>query len=326
MNDNRVGIIGGGLMGAGIATQFALAGINTVVVEADPARIARIPAIIDDILAEQIDAGAITSEKHDAVRTRITATSDLRTLASVDIVIEAIPDVLALKQDLYAQLESIVKPDAIIASNTSGIMPDALCQNMAHKGRFVIAHFWNPPHVIPLVEVVPGTATTPATVDRTVALLREIAAEPVVLKIAIPGFIGNRLQFAILREALHIVQSGAADAQTVDNVMKASLGRRYSMMGPLESADLGGLGTLLTIGSHLMPQLCTDEKPLELLREQVEQGNLGASTGNGFYRWDQDRVAAIRAKRRQYLVPGALTSASAEVGSDTVETPTTDPA
>jgi 3-hydroxybutyryl-CoA dehydrogenase len=299
--DHFIGVVGGGLMGVGIATKFALAGHVTLVVEADPARAAGIPLLAADILSQLLDAGIIDAPRRDAALARLRVESEPALLAGAAMVIEAIPEVLAAKHALYAKLEGVLAPDAIIASNTSGFPPDALSEHMAQRSRFLVAHFWNPPHLIPLVEVVPGTATAQDVVERCVSLLAGIGAEPVVLKAAIPGFIGNRLQFAVLREALHIVRSGAATPETVDAVMKACLGRRYSIMGPFESADLGGLHTLMGIGANLMPELAKDEDVLELMRAHVDKGELGASTGQGFYTWDQARIDDLQARRRRQL-------------------------
>lgn len=299
--DHFVGVVGGGLMGVGIATRFALAGHATLVVEADPARAAGIPLLAADILSQLVEAGLIDAAQRDAALARLRVEGEPALLAGAAMVIEAIPEVLAAKHALYAQLENILAPDAIIASNTSGFPPDALSEQLAHPARFLVAHFWNPPHLIPLVEVVPGTRTDAQIIERSVGLLAGIGAEPVVLKAAIPGFIGNRLQFAVLREALHIVRSGAATPETVDAVMKACLGRRYSIMGPFESADLGGLHTLMGIGANLMPELAKDEDVLDLMRAHVEKGELGASTGQGFYTWDEDRFADLKARRLRQL-------------------------
>jgi len=296
-----VGVVGGGLMGVGIATRFALAGMPALVVEASGERAAGIPLVAQDILAQLLDAGIIDGARRDAALARLRVTADLAALAAAPVVIEAIPENLQAKHALYAQLEAVVAPGAIIASNTSGFPPDQLSAHMGAPGRFLVAHFWNPPHAIPLVEVVPGSATDPDAVERIVRLLDRAGAEPVVLKAAIPGFIGNRLQFAVLREALHIVRSGAATPETVDAVMKACLGRRYSIMGPFESADLGGLHTLLGIGANLMPELAKDEEVLALMREHVDKGELGAASGQGFYTWDEDRIADLRARRRRQL-------------------------
>ncbi len=301
MKIGSIGVIGGGLMGAGIATRFALAGFDTILIEADSRRMTQIPVIVNDILTELMDAELCTPAQRQQALQSLSVTSDLTALANAAIVIEAIPEVLEIKQTLYAQLELLLRADAFIMSNTSGFLPDLLCEKMQHKQRFLIAHFWNPPHLIPLVEVVPASATAPDVIEKTMAVLRQIKAEPVLLAKAIPGFIGNRLQFALLREALHIVRSGAADAATVDAVMTASLGRRYSIMGPLESADLGGLNTLLQIGTHLMPELANDQQPLELMREYVDQGEFGIASGRGFYEWDEERIASVSARRRALL-------------------------
>jgi len=296
-----IGVVGGGLMGVGIATRFALAGHATLVVEADPARAASIPLLAGDILSQLLDAGVIDAPRREAALARLRVAGEPGELAGASMAIEAIPEVLASKHALYEKLEAIMAADAIIASNTSGFPPDALSEHMAQPGRFLVAHFWNPPHLIPLVEVVPGSATAREVVERSVRLLAGTGAEPVVLKAAIPGFIGNRLQFAVLREALNIVRSGAATPETVDAVMKACLGRRYSIMGPFESADLGGLHTLMGIGTNLMPELAKDEDVLELMRAHVDKGELGASTGQGFYTWDEARVDDLNARRRRQL-------------------------
>ena len=301
MKIGSIGVIGGGLMGAGIATRFALAGFDTILIEADSRRLTQIPVIVDAILTELIDAEVCAPAQRQQAQQSISVTSDLSALVNATIVIEAIPEVLEMKHTLYAQLELLLSAGALIMSNTSGFLPDLLCEKMQHKQRFLIAHFWNPPHLIPLVEVVAASATTPEAIETTMEVLRQIKAEPVLLAKAIPGFIGNRLQFALLREALHIVRSGAADAATVDAVMTASLGRRYSIMGPLESADLGGLNTLLQIGTHLMPELANDLQPLELLRSHVDQGELGISSGRGFHEWDDERLASVSARRRALL-------------------------
>ena len=307
MSIKLVGIVGGGLMGTGIAAKFALAGYDTIIQETAGARRAEIPAAIHGILQEFIEAQAISREQGEAAQARVQLTGELAELRAAPLVIEAIPEILGAKQELYRQLEALLAPEGLIASNTSGFMPDALSAGMARPERFLIAHFWNPPHAIPLVEIVPGTRTAPGCVERAVAVMREIRADPVVLRKAIPGFIGNRLQFALLREALHLVRSGVADAATVDAVMKSSLGRRYDIMGPFESADLGGLETILKVATHLLPELAKDEGMLEVLRAHTEKGERGAASGAGFYAWTEERRQAMRKKRieRHLREPGA---------------------
>lgn len=309
MNTRLVGIVGGGLMGAGIAAKFAVAGHETLLLETSPQRRVMIPAVIEGILEELQAAGAISSVEGAAAQARVKLVDYLPALAPVPLVIEVIPEVLPAKQELYRQLEGLLAPGAVLASNTSGFLPDALSAGLARPGRFLITHFWNPPHAIPLVEVVPGTHTAPKTIDLVVDLLRGIGAEPVVLRKAVPGFIGNRLQFAVLREALHLVRSGVADPATIDAVMKASLGRRYGITGPLESADLGGLETILQVATHLMPELAKDENVLDVLRAHTTRGEKGAASGAGFYPWSDERRAAMRQKRiNQLLRDQAMTA------------------
>lgn len=298
------GVIGTGLMGVGIATQCALHGLRTIVHDVDAARLAGVSAKAQAVLDELIDAGRIDAPAREAALARIETSAQLDVMTQAQFVFEAVPEVLDLKHRLYAQLNDVLAPDAILASNTSGFEPDRLAQALRAPERFVIAHFWNPPHMILLVEVVPGSATTPEVTARTEALMSAIGMEPVVLAKSIAGFVGNRLQFAVLREALNIVRSGAASPEVVDRVMKASLGRRWSIVGPLESADMGGLDTFVDISSHLMPELAKDEDVIDLLREQVAAGRVGVRSGAGFYEWDEARLARVKAARRRLIAGG----------------------
>jgi len=291
-------------MGVGIATQSALHGHRTIVHDVDAARLASVAPKAEAVLDELIDAGRIDAAAKRAALERIETHAALETMAAAQFVIEAIPEVLELKHRLYASLSQLLADDAILASNTSGFPPDLLAASLRAKERFLIAHFWNPPHMIPLVEVVPGTATDPHVTEQTVALMSAIGMEPVVLAKAIPGFVGNRLQFAVLREALNIVRSGAATPEVVDRVMKASLGRRWGIVGPLEGADLGGLDTFLDISTHLMPELAKDEGVLDLLREHVEAGRVGVRSGAGFHEWDEAHLAQVKEGRKRLISRG----------------------
>ena len=308
MDQITIGVVGSGLMGVGIATQAALHGYPTIVHDIDGARLESVHAKAEAILDELIDASVFQAGDKAAVLARIETTDKLEYVATAGFIVEAIPEVLELKNRIYKALEPLLRDDAIFASNTSGFPPDLLAQVLKNKARFVIAHFWNPPHTIPLVEVVPGTNTDPEVTRRTADLMTAIGMEPVVLTKAIPGFVGNRLQFAVLREALAIVRSGAATPEVVDAVMKASLGRRYGMVGPLESADLGGLDTLLDIGLHLMPELAKDEDVLQLMRERVEKGHVGVRSGQGFYDWNDARHARVKAGRKRLIHHTAKTT------------------
>jgi len=299
-----IGVVGTGLMGVGIATQSALHGHRTVVHDVDAARLASVVPKAEAVLDELIDAGRIGPEAKQAALAHIETHAALDVMRSADFVIEAIPEVLEVKHRLYEKLSTLLADDAILASNTSGFPPDQLVTPLRAKERFVIAHFWNPPHMIPLVEVVPGSATAPDVTAKTAELMSAIGMEPVVLAKAIPGFVGNRLQFAVLREALNIVRSGAATPDVVDRVMKASLGRRWGIVGPLEAADMGGLDTFLDISTHLMPELAKDEDVLDLLRRQVDAGRVGVRSGAGFYDWDEAHLAQVKEGRKRVIGRG----------------------
>ena len=290
-------------MGVGIATRFASAGYRTLLYDISEDRLRETPGEICGILDELSEAGQFDRARTGEVLGQIETTSDLKTLGDVDVAIEAVPERLAVKHSLYGSLLSILPVDAIIASNTSSFLPDALTEKFAGKdcARFLVTHFWNPPHLIPLVEIVPGSGTDPRNVQRVRQMIADIGGEPVVLAKAIPGFVGNRLQFAVLREALSIVQSGAASPEVVDTVMKMSLGQRYSVIGPFEGADIGGLNTFLDIASHLIPELCTSDDGLSLLRDHIHRGETGVRSGQGFCKWSPERKLLLRAKRLHQL-------------------------
>lgn len=290
-------------MGVGIATCLALAGEKVDVFDLSEARRSELRSLAENILEELIAAGRITNAECNAALARIRVVPTLAALADATLVFEAIIERLEVKHALYAELEATLPSHALIASNTSGFMPDALCAHMRHPERFLVAHFWNPPHVIPFVELVPATSTAPDACAAVRSRIELAGFEAVLLSKAAPGFVGNRIQFAVLREALHLVQSGVADAATVDAVVRSCIGRRYASFGPFETADLGGLRTFLDVGSHLMPELEKDASGLQLLRAMVDAGQWGATVGQGFYEWTDAHWKSVR-KRRQSMLAG----------------------
>jgi 3-hydroxybutyryl-CoA dehydrogenase len=294
-------VIGSGLMGTGIAAVFAAAKMKVTLVDTDQKRLDESKSRIQGIAAELLSAELI-EEDPEAVAARVVCASDLAACNESELIVEAIFENLEAKHALYTQLEAIVSASAIIGSNTSGLLPSELCRPFRHPERFLVVHFWNPPHAIPLVEVVPNPATKPEVTETVLQFLRSIKTDPVLVAKEIPGFIGNRLQYAVLREALAIVRSGAATPEAVDTAMKASLGPRYSVVGPIETADLGGLDTFFTIASYLMPLLAKDEDVLQLMKEKVAAGKTGLRSGEGFYPWPEERAAEVVARRNRALL------------------------
>ncbi|MBH2901407.1 3-hydroxyacyl-CoA dehydrogenase family protein [Serratia ureilytica] len=301
MQSSDYAVLGAGLMGVGIATHFIRHGHEVLLYELDPQRRVEAPAVASGILAELSDVGQFDRDEREAALARLRVTGDLNAVAHARLLIEAIPERLELKHALYEQLEGLIADDAVIASNTSGLPPDELAARMTHPQRLLIAHFWHPPHLIPLVEIVPGSATEPHHLAAVQALLGEMALEAVLLERAAPGFVGNRLQFAVLREALHIVHSGIASAEVVDQVMRASLGRRYAMVGPLEAADMTGLPTVADIARHLFPELATGDEMMVLVEQRLQRGDIGQRSGRGFYLWDEARRERIQRRRAHQL-------------------------
>ncbi|MEG1598587.1 3-hydroxyacyl-CoA dehydrogenase family protein [Citrobacter sp.] len=301
MQTNHISVLGAGLMGVGIATHLARFGHDIWLFDTDSNRIAEITAVTSSILDELIATDQFPADDKEQVLSRLHGTTSLADIAASGLLIEAIPERIELKHALYAQLEALIAPDAVIASNTSGLPPDALAEKLTHPERLLIAHFWHPPHFIPLVEIVPGKATKPKYLSELQQFLVAIQLEAVVLDRAAPGFVGNRLQFALLREALHIVKNGIASAEVVDQVMRASLGRRYAMVGPLEAADMTGLSTVQDICRHLLPELATGSDMMSLVDDKVARGDTGLRSGQGFYRWDDSRKEYIQQRREHQL-------------------------
>ena len=285
----NIAVVGGGLMGCGIAAKLASAGQHVIVFDNAAGAGRRISDTCAQTFHEMVKGGVLDAGDVQACLQRVLVVGDIGELAAADIVFEAIFEDLDQKRSLYRKLECIVTSQAIIASTTSGFTPESLFENLDFCERTLVAHFWNPPHLIPLVEILGGSKTESAAVDFVIQLLENCGCVPVRLFKATPGFIGNRIQFAVLREALHLLREGVADAQTIDMVVCETLGRRYRWIGPLEVADAGGLGTFLKIATHLMPQLCKDETPLEVLAEYQRLGQNGRLTKQGLLRWDDAR-------------------------------------
>src|SRR5258707_9136170 len=294
-------VIGSGLMGTGIAAVFAAAKMKVMLVDTDQVRLDESKNRIQRTEAELLAADLI-EEDPEAVAARVVCASDLAACKESELILEAIFENLEAKHALYTQLEAIVSASTIIGSNTSGLLPSDLCRPFRHPERFLVIHFWNPPPAIPLVEVVPHPGTKPEVTETVLEFLRSVKTDPVLVAKEIPGFIGTRLQYAVLREALAIVRSGAAPPEGVDTAMKASLGPRYSVVGPIETADLGALGTVFTSAGYPRPLLAKNEDVLQLMKEKIAAGKTRLRSGEGFYPWPEERAAAVVARRNRALL------------------------
>ena len=290
-----VSVIGAGLMGHGIALQFAVAGFEVALHDTTGERLEKALADIRGALDTLRQQGIVDEAAAAAAPGRIRTTTSLpEAAAEAALVVEAVYEDLPLKQRVFADLDRHCPPPAVLASNTSSFMTSQLAPSTRNPGRVVVANWWNPPYLVPLVEVVRG----PQTSDGTIALLRgflEAAGKrPIVLQKESLGFIGNRMQFALLREALAIVDQGIATPGDVDDVVRTSFGRRLAVAGPLEVFDFAGWDTISHIIDELFPDLDTSPENFPVLKEMVARGDFGVKSGRGFYEWDEERVAALK--------------------------------
>ena len=203
---------------------------------------------------------------------------------------------LEIKQDIFAQLDELCGPETILATNTSVIPVTQIGARTKRRGRILGTHFWNPPYAVRLVEVVQTEFTSPDAIARTISLLKEVGQIPVHVMKDVPGFIGNRLQHALKREAIALVQDGVCDAETVDLVVKNSFGARLGIMGPLEQSDLVGLNLTLDIHAVILRDLDRSVEPQRLLVEKVAAGKLGARVGEGFRKWTPEQRAELESR------------------------------
>lgn len=290
----RIGVVGAGLMGHGIAQVFAAAGHDVAIT--DPMEGAR-AGVIDKIRANLADLG-----QNPEIAERVSVRPDLAsTVRNADLIIEAAPETLALKQDLFQEIEGAAKATALFASNTSVIPITAIMEKVRDKTRALGTHWWNPPFLVPLVEVVRTAQTSDAAMARTIEILTKAGKTAVEVKKDVAGFVGNRLQHALWREAIALVEEGICDAETVDAVVKASFGRRLAVLGPLENADLVGTDLTLAIHEVVLPHIDSRPGPSPFLRRLVAEGRLGFKSGEGFRRWSEADQKALRQRVFDYL-------------------------
>jgi 3-hydroxybutyryl-CoA dehydrogenase len=298
MQRQEIAVVGGGLMGHGIAYLLAAAGHDVNVYEPTEA--------IRASLRPRLQAIADLLGDDPALLQRISIHDRLApAVKGARFVFEAAPEKLELKQHIFAELESAVAPDTILASNSSAIPATEIGRHLKQRGRVVGTHFWNPPHLVPLVEVVQNEKTTAETVQTTMELLRDAGKTPVHVRRDVPGFIGNRLQHAMKREAIALVAAGVCDAETIDTVVKAGFGARTAVLGPMEQTDLIGLDLALDIAEVLYTHLDRTPGPHPFLREKVKAGKLGMKTGEGLRQWTPDSAEAARQRLSRFLAEQA---------------------
>src|SRR5713226_9239966 len=285
----RIAVVGAGLMGHGIAQVFALAGHDVTITDSVGASLDSAKARIRANLADLGDDPAAVE--------RVRPLADLAAaVRDADYVVEAVLEDLSLKRSVFVEIERHVRPGTILASNTSVIPITRIMEGLRDRTRALGTHGWNPPFLVPLVEVIGTEWTSPQAIDWTIALHRAAGKTPVHVKKDVPGFVGNRLQHALWREAIALVEHGICDAETVDTVIKAAFGRRLAVLGPLENADLVGTDLTLAIHKTVLPAIESRPSPSPYLEKLVADGKLGFKSGEGFRTWTPAAQAALRAK------------------------------
>jgi 3-hydroxybutyryl-CoA dehydrogenase len=300
---NQVGIIGAGTMGHGIAQCFAVKGWQVRLYDAEPEMRDTALSRIRANLKVFVEAGLVDQATSGTTIERIILCDTLASAAAgPGLIIESISEELELKRSLFADLEELVSAGTILCTNTSAISISAISQDLKHPEQVLGTHFWNPPHVIPCVEIVKGNRTSDTVFEKTVAVIASIDKEPIRVLKDVPGFVGNRMQHALQREALNLVDQGIAAPEEVDRVVKFGFGLRLALMGPLERADLGGLDITYRVQKYLLPYLCNETSPSPLLAEKVAAGLLGAKTGQGYYPWPEEKTADTIRRRDRLLL------------------------
>jgi 3-hydroxybutyryl-CoA dehydrogenase len=300
---SNIAVIGAGTMGHGIAQVFAQVGLQVALTDSDAEILGRAVQRIQTNLETCLKHGAVDKDRAAAVPAQITLASNLADAVSqADFIVEAVSENLDVKHELLGQLEKHCSAQAIITSTTSGFRVCDMAVALDHPGRFLVTHFWNPPHIIPVVEVMPGDQTSAKALEITIALLEAVGKYPALVKRDIPGFVGNRLQHALRREAIAIVAEGIASPEDVDLIARLSFGLRSPVVGPLETVDLGGLDLTLAIQTYLLPELDRSTEPRQLIRDKIARGELGAKAGKGFHDWPPGRAARVIQRRDETLL------------------------
>ncbi len=290
----RIAVVGAGLMGHGIAQVFALAGHDVTIYDS-------IAASLDTVKTRILTNLKDLGDDQKAVA-RVTPVSDLaQAVRDADFVVEAALEDLPLKQKLFAEIEGYVRPDTILASNTSVIPITRIMEGLKQRERALGTHWWNPPYLVPLVEVIETQWTSRPAIDFTMKLHAAAGKKPAHVKKDVPGFIGNRLQHALWREAVALVEHGICDAETVDTVIKSAFGRRLAVLGPLENADMVGTDLTLAIHRTVLPDIDSRPRPSPYLEKLVKDQKLGFKSGEGFRKWSPEQQAALRSKVLQHL-------------------------
>ncbi len=298
-----VTVAGTGTMGPGIAQVLAQHGVGVRIYDIEKEQLQKARETIKRNVTLMRDAGFISGNDVNRVLSQVQETHDLKTAVDgVDLVIEAIPEVLDLKTVILSELDAMCAEETILASNTSGLSITTLAKATRRPGKVVGMHWWNPPIIIPVIEIIRGESTDDATVQTVTHLVKRIHKVPVLVKKDVPGFLGNRLQYALMREAIALLNEGVASAEDIDTMIKAGIGFKFPVMGPLETIDMAGLDLYHRVSQYLYKNLDSASSPPPMIEEKVKNSELGLKTGKGFYDYSGVDVNDLMGQRISKLL------------------------
>jgi len=301
---NHVALLGAGMIGHGLALHFAKAGYQVSLYSRTQQTLDKAIESIKTNLPALLQGRTDVQDEIDKIISRIKITRSLdEAISKAPIIIESVAEDLKIKQDLFKELDQMCPKDVILATNTSVISITEIASKAKNRNRIVGAHFWFPPYLIPLVEVVKGKDTSDETMEIIYQFMKKAGKYPIKCLKDVPGFVANRLQHALWREAISIVEHGIADAATVDDAIKQSFGIRIAVLGPIENADMAGLDLILAIHNTVLKALEASPNPSPLLQDKVKKGELGFKSGKGFYdSWTPERIKCTRENLMKYLI------------------------
>lgn len=298
-----VAVIGLGTMGHGIAQSYAVAGCTVRGYDDAPAARANLHERVRSNLATFVDAGLLDVDAVEPTLARISVhDSEAATVDGVEFVTEAIREEIDAKQELFARLEAMTSVDTILASNSSTFPISQSGARLANPERAIVTHWFNPPHIVPAVEVVGSEQTSETTIQRTIDLLRRAGKLPIRINQELPGFLVNRVQIAVMREVWDLLDRGVASAEDIDAAIRGSMGFRLAALGPLRVHDFGGLDIQTAVFRNLVTDIASGTDVPGVVQRIVEGGDLGFKTGKGFYDYAGDAGAQVQAERDQHYL------------------------